>query len=764
MPQDRRKPTESTAPDERAERRRNFRMNLIRLFFAAATVYLCVGIVRIKADFGDEYEQRAKAQLINYSTESDKAIQPNRGSIYDRNDKSFAMAKVVYSVFIDVRILTQQTEEVQQAAVEALNEALGMNPQDVWALLAVDEDGKPAYDTNYLVIARQVERKDAMALMSLVSKKKTKCIYIEDDTLRYYTQDTVAPQVIGFVRGGGNWGLEAYYDKELTGLPGRVFRSYDASGSVVTERVDPEEGYKLITTLDSSMQQTAERLCKEYGDLYEALNSSIVIMQPYTGEILTMAQYPTFSLTNPLDLSYVNRDKFRYQWQGLPDAQLVEKMSGVWSNFNISKTFEPGSIFKPFTVAMALEEGIIKTTDTYDCAGVKVVSGIPIRCHYRKGHGKQTLTQAIANSCNVAMMDIAAACGRTIFAKYQRDFGFAENTGIDLPSEANAASLVYPEYMLNPVELATYSFGQGFNTTAIQNMAAFAAAINGGNLLVPYVVSQMQDERGNTVYRRDPIIAKRVISEATSDYLRTAMESVFSPSATGYRAIIPGYSIGGKTGTAQQGKREDEIYSVFFMAYLPVDKPEYLVLASIDRPELYEDGKTTAAYMLKDMLQYIIEYKGLKPDKLDADTNDTNGLIELAEFNGSNVADAVAFCNANNLDFELIGGSGAVVSSMFPRPGALLQPGTKVFFTIREEYGFELAEIPDVKTLTEAEAKGMLSGVGFVPIVRYEKLPTDPAELTGELAYAIKGTVKSQMPEAGNSITAGSEVTIIIHN
>lgn len=730
-----------------------FKFWLVRTAFLGVAIFLCWKIIEIKSEYGNEYERRALAQLINSGIESDKAIVPNRGAIMDRNKKALAVSSTVYNVYIDIRVLVQRDEEVQQDTLEKVNQVLGIPMETLQELLKMDGNGKKAVlDTNFHYLAKGISFQTGKELEAL----NPACVYLEDDTKRTYPYNNLASSVVGFVRGDSAWGLESWYNTQLSGKPGRIFRAYDQGGTINTNRYEAEEGYMLVTTLDMKMQQDAERLTEKYGKLYEAPNASMIVMNPNTGEILALAQYPNFNLNDPMNVSGINSEEYVQEWLNLSENEQLERLFKVWANFNISSTFECGSIYKPITVAAALEEGIISLDDTFYCSGVREVAGWPIHCHKRTGHGQQTLDEALANSCNVAMMQIADRTGRDIFYKYQTDFGYGEKTGIDLPGEE--AGIIFSIDRLNASELATSSFGQRFNCTPIQAITSFAAVINGGYLLKPYLVSQIVDVKGNITTDNKPTIVRKVISGETSDYLRQTLEKVVSPNGTGWKAVIDGYAIGGKTGTGEQGAREeDDTHSLSFIAYLPVDDPQYLVMALVNRvePEIYNDGEATAAYMLQEMLQEIIKDKGIQPSynivKPDFTLDDTIYVVE--DYTGKPINEVTRKLNSNGISYELIGSAGSIISAQHPAAGTKVTKKATVFLTIANDEASELISIPDVTGLEISEAEALLAAAGFEAIVSVETTGDDNTGTALPKVY-------EQMPEAGVKLPAGAQVKI----
>ena len=287
----------------------------------------------------------------------------------------------------------------------------------------------------------------------------------------------------------------------------------------------------------------------------------------------------------------------------MSSEEKLDTLNQLWRNFCVSDTYEPGSTIKPFTMASALENGTLSGGEVYNCTGSKVVSGTTIRCANRNGHGMQTLADGIANSCNVVLMNIVSALGPTEFSRYQKIFGFGQKTGIDLPGEAETSSLIYPAEKLKPVELATNSFGQSFNATATQMVAGFASLINGGNYYKPHVVKQIRDENGNVIENINPVLLKKTISEETSSQMRTYMAKTMTE-GTGISAAVEGYSMGGKTGTAEKLPRGNGNYLLSIMAFAPVKNPEILVYVVIDEPNV---EKQATSSLVKDLARNIME-------------------------------------------------------------------------------------------------------------------------------------------------------------
>ncbi len=734
----------------------------------------------IKLNKGAEYEAASINNQVNKVR--DEIVNPNRGDILDRNHQSLALGNTVFNIVLDVRILSSQSSEVQAETIDKINSILGVDKEEIQGYLKKDANGRPDKDTNYLVIAKKVEYTKGKAIEALGYN----WLYTETDTKRSYTNNTLAAQVLGFMRGDVMTGLEKEYNDEMTGTPGRNFRTYEEDGSVVTQLQEPIKGNTLITTIDQTMQQYADDACKTAYNSYGAEYTSTIIMNPGTGEVYAMAQYPGFDANDPMKLTDLeSKPEVKEKWSTMTDEERSVYANKAWSNFNITKTFEPGSIYKPIVVAMALEEGLINPTSTFVCNGSKTVAGWskPIHCHKVSGHGQLDVQGVLANSCNVGMMEMISKMDPAVYYKYHHDFGFHQKTGIDLPDEnaVDNSSLMYTLDRLNNVEMATSSFGQGFNCTALQALNAFCVTINGGKLMRPYVVSQVVDAQNNVVKENSPKVVRQVISQETSDYLRKAMQAVLSSEGTGKKAVIQGYAMGGKTGTAEQSPRDHKTYTLSFISYLTVDNPDIIVMTVIHKPEGYYDGcDISPVPMLRNIMEKIIQYKAIAPSS-NADTTDiplTGNTAQLKDYKGTSLKNTIAELVSMGLDFEVLSSGGDTVTAQHPDAGTAMEKGGKVLLNTENKSGSELIAVPDVTGNSVENAKQMLEAVGFgcsiyndgadndedsdntnvqIPSESSTEETTDEPEAQNTEASL---TVSEQSPSAGKKIEAGTIVQI----
>ncbi len=721
------------------------RLYFVFFIFVIALTLLGGRVYYFKTVKGAEYENRAKEQQVN---RYDSMVPANRGSIVDRNNQPLAISTVVYNVILDSRVLALKNldeatrKEEQDKTFNALREVFpDLDYEELEHGVQINPDTQRPYtDNSWKVLARNVDKeiKESLEVQNL------KGIFFEKSTKRTYPLKTLACHVIGFMRGDAKWGIESYYDKYMTGTPGRSFISYDGNNTAVQMEYDAKDGDTVVTTLDYTIQQYAEEIVNNTAMQWPSEAVAVMVMNPNTGEVYAMADSGTFDLNNPDNPIALSDPAFAETWNAMSEEEQIEYKNNMWNNFNVSSTYEPGSIFKPITVAAALEEGIITPNQTFVCTGSVEVYDRNIRCHLRSGHGTLDVQGTLAQSCNPAMIEMAQKMGVETFYKYQRDFGFGEKTGIDLPAEA--AGILHQFDNIGPVELATMSFGQGFNATSVQALTAFSAVINGGNLMKPYVVSQVVDQEGNVVYENKPEVRKRVISRETSDLVRTMMKATIED-GTGKKAKIEGYSIGGKTGTAQTGSREtNEDWALSCITYFPVENPQYVVLTVIFKPEDFEDGNQTPVPMAKEMMEKIIKYKNIQPTYATDGTEivQKQGTVTVDDYTGSDIYSTLLSLDSKNLTYRVVG-TGNTVTNQFPHGGTQLEEGSQI--TLYVEKGEEdqgTMPVPDVRGKTYSEAVTILNDNGF---------EVEEIENT-------KGVVVAQDPKYGVSVEPSTKVTL----
>ena len=549
-------------------------------------------IIQINAMNGEKYTK----VVLDQQQYDSRVIPFRRGDIVDRNGTKLATSERVYNVILDVKAMLEK-DEYQEPTIKVLKDCFGIAEKDVEELV----ESSP--ESRYNILLKGVDYNTAKEFEAIDEDEEkhpnVKGIWLEEDYVRKYPYNSLASDVIGFSNADdvGTIGLEASYNAILNGVDGREY-GYLEEGALLERTIkEAENGNTIVSTIDAELQKIVEKHILEFNETYKdnaekgngSLNTAVIIADPQSGEILAQASYPNFDLNKPRDISAYYTEK---ELKKMKEAEKVEILNNLWRDFCVSDSYEPGSTAKPFTVAAGLETGKIRGNEVYTCGGSLVVAEDtePINCHYTAGHGTQTIAQSIANSCNVAMMEMIKVIGAEDFYRYQSIFGFGAQTGIDLPGEAEGI-LQDPE-LVGPVDLATNSFGQNFNVTMEQMVAGMSALINGGNYYEPHVVKQIQDENGNVIETKESVLKKRVISEQTSTMLKQYMKTVMEGTGTGASAAVEGYDIGGKTGTAEKYPRNSGKHLLSFIGYAPQDDPEVLIYVVIDEPntESQEDS------------------------------------------------------------------------------------------------------------------------------------------------------------------------------
>ncbi len=454
-------------------------------------------------------------------------------------------------------------------------------------------------------------------------RSNVKGVWFEETYKREYLMNTLASGVIGFSNSlnQGSAGVEAYYDDVLNGTNGREYGYLNTDSELERTVIEPVHGNNLVLTLDVNIQQIVEKYIAQFDEEHadgpnsEELNgkgsktTGVIVADPKTGEILAMATNHSYDLNNPQDLSdlYTDAEVSALSQTEEGQKELSDALADKWSNFCVSQDFEPGSTFKPVTVSSALESGALTGDETFYCDGGEFVTDTQINCDNVYGHGEETLSQVIENSCNDALMQIAFKMGISDFCKYQELFNFGSRTGIDLPNESSGT--VYSENNMHEVELATSSFGQSLTCTMVQELAAFSAVINGGYYYKPHVVGQITNSDGGVVKNVEPILMRQPISARSSSMLRDYLEATVSE-GTGKKARVPGYRVGGKTGTAEKYPCGNGKYLVSFIGAVPMDDPQLVVYVIIDEPNVEDQSTggyamTIAQKIMMEVLPYL---------------------------------------------------------------------------------------------------------------------------------------------------------------
>ena len=593
---------------------------LVIMLALFALVLVLYNIVKNK---GDDYNQI----VLGHQDYESRTIPYKRGNIVDRNGTYLATSEKVYNLIIDPKQILEsdQNYEYLEATLDALNQCFGYDKEELRSLI---NERKDSYYVNYAkqLSAEQKEtfenykqKQNAVYKQKKADeggKNRINGVWFEEEYKRIYPNNELACNVIGFTRqdgSGASGGIEQYYDSTLTGINGREY-GYLNDDSNLERVVKPaKNGQTVVSTIDVNIQKICEKYINEWQSQTGSNVAAVIVMDPNTSEVLAMDTSTRFDLNNPYDLSAYYTEA---EQAAMDDKTRADAWYKMWRNFCVSDAYEPGSPQKPFTVAGAIEEGIITGYETYVCGGALDIGDWHIRCVARSGHGPITVMQGLMKSCNVVMMTISRLEGKQLFDKYQKMFGFGSKTGIDLPGEA--VGLVYNAENMGPTELATNSFGQNYNCTMIQMAAAYCSLINGGSYYEPHTVKQILNDQGSVVEKVDPKLVRETISESTSNYIKEALfQTVSGVGGTAGAAAVAGYEVGGKTGTAQKQPRAEKNYVVSFAGFAPAHDPEIFIYVVLDTPHLPGEEQAHsmfASQIFSKIMGEVLPYRNVFPE------------------------------------------------------------------------------------------------------------------------------------------------------
>lgn len=755
-----------TGPNRQMLRRTLFLMAVCGI---AAFLMLMLRLYKLQIVEHEYYEKLAIGQQLREAPTA-----AARGKIYDTNMNILAVSASVDNVYLSPAEIEMYGED-RELIARGLSEILGLDYEDIY-----EKSGQSG--SWYVTVKRKIELEDAEKVRKFKSENKLRGIRLETDSKRYYPNSSLACHLIGFVGMDNNGleGIEAQYESALAGSAGRTVRTTNAYGTELLfgqfeEYYPGENGYDIVTTIDASIQYYIEKHLKQAVEDYDIQNGAgAIAMDVNTGAILAMVSIDGYDLNDFLAVS----DKAQAVVDGAAtpeEAQrlLAEAQTRQWRNKALSDTYEPGSTFKIITLSMALEEGAVTENDSFFCGGNVNVLGrtSPIRCWKSCGHGSQNLTQAVQHSCNVAFVNIGQRVGAESFYKYCEGFGFLElspdpdamlsaTTGIDLAGESGSIWWSKNTFCSekNLSQLAAASFGQTFTITPLQLITAVSACVNGGRLMKPYVVRQMLNSDGTTAYEREPSLVRQVISAETSEKVRTILEQVVGDSrdGTGRNAAVPGYRIGGKTGTsekvsleAQTGEKE---YIVSFIGFAPADKPRIALLVFLDTPSsksgIYISGGQMAAPVVGNMLADILPYMGIEAQY---SVEELAGMdVSMPQLTGLGMSDAARTLRDAGLKYRSIG-EGDIVTSQLPEAGCTIAAGSEVILYFDREPSRELETMPELSGMSYEQARDTLSYYGIY--IRTGSLVTD----------AAAQKINTQSVPAGQRLGHGTvvEVTLV---
>jgi len=666
------------------------------IFLLVTMLILFALIIRtgyIQLAWGNELQEKAMDQWTRTLD-----VYPKRGIIYDRNKVVLAQSASADSI----AVRPGQLEDPKDAS-EKLAAILQMDGEELYKKLADKKKSE-------VWIKRQLSREESVKIRKL----SIKGVYFTEEPKRYYPNGDLASHVLGFTMKyadpgeglKGQEGLELYYDKYLKGVPGRIVMETDAKGKETSDNVErlvpPIDGWNLILTIDQTIQYFTEKAVSDAMDNYQASKIYAIVMDPKTGDILAMANRPNFDSNDP------------------PRKLGYEAMEDYVKNIAVKDNMDPGSTFKIVTAASALEEGVVTKNSTFFDPGYRIVDGQRIKCWKAGGHGQQTFFEVVQHSCNPAFMDMALGLGVDRFYDYIHAFGFGSRTGVDIAGEESG--VIMNQASVKNVDLARMGFGQAIAVTPLQLINAVSAVINGGSLMQPRLVRALDFDDGNKKSHEeiDPVKVRQVISPETSQIMREVLQSVVSE-GSGKKAYIPGYRVGGKTGTAQKyspggGIKQGAVISSF-IGFAPADDPQVIVLFMVDEPKVAVDfGSVVAAPYVKSILEDTLKYLGVKP-VFDEDTRKETRKVTVPNVTGKSLTEAARVLHEAGLDY-LAESSGTKVTKQMPLPEAEVLVDTTVLLYTGNGSGSaegegEQVAVPDVTKKSVREVNNILTSAGL---------------------------------------------------
>ncbi len=658
---------------------------------------------------GEEYRLKAERNQL-----SDTIVSANRGTIYDSNMKVLAQSASAWLVYINPSKI--ETEEQKTMLADYFVENFELDRETVEKKLNRNKSG-------YEKIIGQISNEQKEALRTFIKEntkehKINQIVGIDPDTKRYYPLGSFASTVLGFTgsEDTGRAGVELKYNSELTGQPGRIITAQNAlAGDMPNDYetiYDAQQGYSLQLTVDEVIQYYLEQQLSQAIEETQAKYAYGIVMDVETGAILGMATMPDYNLNSPYTIA---SNAVLEEIAALEDAKEKQQaennaLYAQWRNRAISDSYEPGSVFKLFVSAAAIEEGIITADTTYNCSGSIKVANYYQNCFNHKAHGSITVAEALPYSCNTFFISTGQKMGKQTFSEYFQAFGFTEKTGIDLPSEAAsvAGKTYYDVDSMGIAELSSASFGQTFQITPIQMITAVASLGNGGKLMTPYIVSKVLDEDGNIVSETEPTVKRQVVSEATADLMCEFMEEVVVW-GTAKNAYVAGYHIAGKTGTSEKIGSADKTQNIAsFAGFAPANDPKVALLIAVDEPMQGKTGGTAAAPIAGRIFENILAYLNIDPQYSDEEM--AKAVVTAPNLIGESAKTVKS--KATGFTVKVVGNGTEVISQMPSQNQSMPKGGIIVVYT-EENAARETAVVPDLTGLTMAEANRVAVNAGF---------------------------------------------------
>lgn len=702
---------------------------LLLIFAGILLLVLALRLTQVMLINAPELQEKATSQWTRRSS-----LAAQRGRIMDRNGLVLAQTGTAYRVLLNPPSIAAD-DRVRIAS--EISEVLGMDYEYVLSKVSTTErvrdDGSVA-EVKQVQLKRQVE---ASVIDQLEALQLGKGVSYITDQKRYYPFGQLFAQVIGFsgTDGEGQTGIEAEYDSYLAGTPGKLIAEVDRKGNALSygeeQFLAPTDGYDISLTVDSVAQSYLEKYIEECQSINGSITTTGILLNPNTGEILASSTYPSFDLNEPP----------RYD---------VTSLMSMSRNRSVTDTFEAGSLFKIITLSAAIDSGAVSMDSKFECSGSKTFRLEKIRCWKTNGHGDQTLTQAVENSCNCAFMEMGLNMGVNTFYDYIYAFGFDKSTDCGLPQE-DSGEVTHRKYIREP-ELARTSFGLSITCTPIQLINAVAAAVNGGILYQPYIIDRVSDKDNNTIIDNEPIQIRRVIKSSTSTLVRQILESVVD-NGGGSNAQVPNYRVGGKMGTSlkyeEDGSPSRTRFIASFVGFLPASNPQLICLVTCDEPGVpVMYGTTVAAPWVQKTLADLVQYYGLQPDK----TTETMEVPNVVGMSGEDAARRVGYNFTTNMtEAEMTG----VVTRQIPAAGTQAPKGSLVvLYTTMTTFNDEGVASDQVK---------VPNLIGLRRLNAYDLLAKAGLKLSMDLNYCT-GLIDSQSIPADTLVDPGTEVFVTFYD
>lgn len=703
-------------------------------------IYVLCFIVNWQFVRGSELSRAAIEQQTR-----DKTINSKRGSILDRNGNVLAASVSVETVTaapVEVQKNDMSVEEISRG----LAEILGEEYETVYKKLS--------QKVAYVVVKKRLEKQDADKVRKFIDDNDLSGFTLVSDTKRYYPYDNLASHVMGFTGtdNQGLTGIERQYDSYLKGSAGRLITAKDAAGGEMPfdyeKLVDPEDGLDLVLTIDENIQRITEKYLEQAVEENSLGNGACaIVMEVKTGDILAMSTKPDFNLNDPFVITdeEVLEEIKTYTEGEERNKKYSEELERMWRNKAVVDTYEPGSTFKIFTSAMALEENLVSDKDTFYCSGSTRVGNYNIRCWKAGGHGAQTFAKAVQNSCNPAFIEIGARVGTEKFLSYLSGLGFKETTDIDLPGEAMGLGFELAGF--HQVELATSSFGQGFTITPIQMLTAVNAVANNGMMIKPHLVKKLLDSDGNVVKEYGAENIRQIVSESTSKKLREILESVVSE-GSGSGAYIKGFRVGGKTGTSEKTPRGNGKYIASFVCMAPADDPEVVCLVMLDEPNgASHFGGVIATPVARNIMEETLEYLSVEPSY----TAEELATMETTVPNlvGMTLDQAKQALSNAKLRYS-VDGNGESVLNQLPKFGVKVNQQSTVMLYTEEKMTTTTTVVPNLLNMNVNQVATLISNAKLNLDIQGAGSTT-----SNEAVLSYKQSV-----DAGTTVEIGTTVTV----